>query len=37
MAWSTRELANLAGTTLNTVRYHHRLGLLDVTDRAANG
>jgi DNA-binding transcriptional MerR regulator len=37
MAWSTRELAELAGTTLKTVRYYHRIGLLDEPERAANG
>lgn len=37
MAWSTRELADLAGTTLKTVRYYHRIGLLDEPERAANG
>jgi DNA-binding transcriptional MerR regulator len=37
MAWSTRELAELAGTTVKTVRYYHRIGLLDEPARAANG
>lgn len=37
MAWRTRELAELAGTTLKTVRYYHRIGLLDEPERAANG
>lgn len=37
MTWSTRELAELAGTTLNTVRHYHRVGLLDEPDRASNG
>lgn len=37
MAWSTRELAELAGTTLNTVRYYHRQGLLDEPTRSSNG
>ncbi|QEV99785.1 MerR family transcriptional regulator [Microbacterium caowuchunii] len=37
MGWSTREVANLAGTTVNTVRHYHRVGLLDVPDRASNG
>lgn len=37
MAWSTRELADLAGTTVNTVRHYHRLGLLAQPDRTANG
>lgn len=37
MAWSTHELAELAGTTVNTVRYYHRLGLLDEPDRKYNG
>lgn len=37
MAWSTRELANLAGTTVNTIRHYHRVGLLDVPEREYNG
>jgi DNA-binding transcriptional MerR regulator len=37
MAWSTRELADLAGTTVNTVRHYHRLGLLAEPDRRYNG
>jgi len=37
MAWSTRELADLAGTTVNTVRHYHRVGLLDEPDRMSNG
>ncbi|MBF0815555.1 MerR family transcriptional regulator [Microbacterium paludicola] len=37
MAWSTRELAKLAGTTVNTVRHYHRLGLLEEPARENNG
>lgn len=37
MAWSTRELAELAGTTVNTIRHYHRLGLLDEPERSYNG
>lgn len=37
MAWSTRELADLAGVTVNTVRHYHRIGLLTEPDRASNG
>lgn len=37
MAWSTRQLADLAGTTVKTVRYYHDAGLLDLPERAANG
>ncbi|MBE1489258.1 helix-turn-helix domain-containing protein [Plantactinospora soyae] len=37
MAWSTRELAELAGTTVNTVRHYHRLGLLEEPERRYNG
>jgi len=37
MAWSTRELAEIAGTTVNTVRHYHRLGILGEPERAANG
>jgi len=29
VAWSTRELAELAGTSVKTVRHYHQLGLLD--------
>lgn len=37
MAWSTRELAELAGTTVNTIRHYHRQGLLDEPERHRNG
>ena len=37
MAWSTREIADLSGTTVNTVRHYHREGLLDEPDRMSNG
>lgn len=37
MSWSTRELAELAGTTVNTVRHYHQLGLLDEPERLSNG
>ncbi|WP_156250307.1 MerR family transcriptional regulator [Pseudactinotalea terrae] len=37
MAWSTRELAELASTTVNTIRHYHRLGLLDEPERRYNG
>lgn len=37
MAWSTRELSELAGTTVNTIRHYHRLGLLEEPDRRYNG
>ncbi len=37
MTWSTRELATLAGTTVNTVRHYHRVGLLDEPQRMSNG
>lgn len=37
MSWSTRELAELAGTTVNTVRHYHRVGLLDEPERRFNG
>jgi len=37
VAWSTRELADLAGTTVKAVRHYHKLGLLDEPERAANG
>ncbi|MCR2764245.1 MerR family transcriptional regulator [Microbacterium sp. zg.B48] len=37
MGWSTREVADLAGTTVNAVRHYHRVGILDVPDRMSNG
>lgn len=37
VAWSTRELAELAGTTVESVRYYHQLGLLDEPERLGNG
>lgn len=37
MAWSTRELAELGGTTVNTIRHYHRLGLLAEPERRYNG
>lgn len=37
MAWSTRELALLAGTTLRTVRHYHEIGVLSEPERFSNG
>jgi DNA-binding transcriptional MerR regulator len=37
MAWSTRELADLAGTTLRAVRHYHQVGLLPEPERRSNG
>lgn len=37
MTWSTREIADLAGTTVNTVRHYHRVGLLELPERMSNG
>ncbi|GAA0240844.1 MerR family transcriptional regulator [Cryptosporangium japonicum] len=37
MTWSTRQLADLAGTTVKAVRYYHEVGLLAEPERAANG
>ncbi|MEV0226152.1 MerR family transcriptional regulator [Streptomyces sp. NPDC050704] len=37
MAWSTREIAELAGTSLRAVRHYHEVGLLDEPERRANG
>ena len=36
MAWSTREVADLAGTTVKAVRHYHKLGLLDEPERMSN-
>ncbi|TFD92083.1 MerR family transcriptional regulator [Cryobacterium lactosi] len=37
MAWSTSQLAELAGTTIKSVRHYHKVGLLDVPERKPNG
>ncbi|GAA1467669.1 MerR family transcriptional regulator [Nocardiopsis exhalans] len=37
MGWSTRELAEMAGTTVNTIRHYHRAGLLAEPERRSNG
>jgi DNA-binding transcriptional MerR regulator len=37
MAWSTREIAELSGTTVKSVRYYHQIGLLEEPDRELNG
>ncbi|RJT96621.1 MerR family transcriptional regulator [Arthrobacter frigidicola] len=37
MGWSTREIADLAGTTVNTVRHYHQVGLLERPERTSNG
>lgn len=37
MAWSTREMAELAGITLRAVRHYHDIGLLDEPERRSNG
>ncbi len=36
MMWSTPQLAHLAGTTVKTIRYYHRRGLLEEPERDAN-
>jgi DNA-binding transcriptional MerR regulator len=37
MAWSTREIAELAGTSLRAVRHYHEVGLLTEPERKPNG
>jgi len=37
VAWSTRELAELAGTTARAVRHYHDVGLLPEPERRGNG
>ncbi|MHC5797097.1 MerR family transcriptional regulator [Lacisediminihabitans sp. FW035] len=37
MAWSTSQLAQLAGTTVKAVRHYHKVGLLDEPARRTNG
>jgi DNA-binding transcriptional MerR regulator len=37
MSWSTREIAELAGTSLRAVRHYHEVGLLPEPERRSNG
>ncbi len=37
MAWSTRQLAELAGTSVRAVRHYHEIGLLAEPERQSNG
>ncbi|GAB3274119.1 MerR family transcriptional regulator [Kineosporia babensis] len=37
MSWSTRQLAEIAGTTVRAVRHYHAIGLLAEPERAPNG
>jgi DNA-binding transcriptional MerR regulator len=37
VAWSTREIAELADTTVRAVRHYHEVGLLPEPERRANG
>jgi DNA-binding transcriptional MerR regulator len=37
VGWSTRELAELAGTSLRSVRHYHDVGLLPEPERRSNG
>jgi DNA-binding transcriptional MerR regulator len=37
VAWSTREIAELAGTSLRAVRHYHQVGLLAEPERRSNG
>lgn len=37
VAWSTREVAELAGTSLRAVRHYHQVGLLTEPERRSNG
>lgn len=37
MGWSTKQLAELAGTTLRSIRHYHEVGLLAEPERRANG
>jgi len=36
LAWSTNQLAKLAGSTVKAIRHYHEIGLLDEPDRASN-
>lgn len=37
MAWSTRQIADMAGTTTKAVRHYHSIGLLAEPERDTNG
>lgn len=37
MAWSTSQLAELAGTTVKAVRHYHKVDLLEEPERTTNG
>ena len=37
MAWSTRQIADLAGTSVRAVRHYHEVGLLAEPERRSNG
>lgn len=37
MSWSTRQVADIAGTTVKAVRHYHAMGLLDEPERQSNG
>lgn len=37
MAWSTQQLAEVAGATEKAVRHYHRIGLLEMPERLSNG
>ncbi|SDY78786.1 DNA-binding transcriptional regulator, MerR family [Saccharopolyspora shandongensis] len=37
MGWSTRQLAELAGTTVKAIRHYHQVSLLDEPERTSNG
>ncbi|TCK20266.1 MerR family transcriptional regulator [Pseudonocardia endophytica] len=37
MAWSTRQIAELAGTSVRAVRHYHEVGLLAEPERRSNG
>ena len=37
MAWSTRQLADLTGVTLRSIRHWHDVGLLPAPERLSNG
>lgn len=37
VSWSTREIAELAGTSLRAVRHYHQVGLLPEPERRSNG
>ena len=37
MGWSTKQLADLAGVTVRSIRHYHQMGVLADPQRSLNG